>query len=73
LKIAYGMGLRVSEITNLKLVHIDIDRMQVLIACSKGKKDRYVNFPQSLIQLYHDYLKMYQPSKHLFEGQFGEK
>ena len=66
-------SLRVSEIINLKLAHIDIDRMQVLIACSKGKKDRYVNFPQSLIQLYHDYLKMYQPSIHLFEGQFAEK
>ena len=63
----------VSEIINLQLSHINIDRMQVLIACSKGKKDRYVNFPQSLIQLYHDYLKMYQPSKHLFEGQFDEK
>ena len=73
LKIAYGMGLRVSEIISLQLAHIDIDRMQVLIACSKGKKDRYVNFPQSLIQLYQDYLKMYQPSKHLFEGQFAEK
>ncbi len=73
LKIAYGMGLRVSEIINLQLAHIDIDRMQMLIARSKGKKDRYVNFPQSLIQLYHDYLKMYQPSKHLFEGQFDEK
>ena len=73
LKIAYGMGLRVSEIINLQLAHIDIDRMQVLIACGKGKKDRYVNFPHSLVQLFDDYLKMYQPSKHLFEGQFDEQ
>ena len=73
LKIAYGMGLRVSEIINLQLAHIDIDRMQVLIACGKGKKDRYVNFPQSLIPLFYDYLKMYQPDKYLFEGQFNEQ
>lgn len=73
LKIAYGMGLRVSEIVNLQLHHIDLDRMQVLIACSKGKKDRYVNFPQSLLTLFQDYLKMYQPKIHLFKGQFDEK
>ncbi len=73
LKIAYGMGLRVSEIIQLQIAHIDLDRMQVLIAESKGKKDRYVHFPQSLIPLYHDYLKVFQPSKYLFEGQFNEK
>ncbi len=73
LKIAYGMGLRVSEIINLQLTHIDIDRMQVLIACGKGKKDRYVNFPQSLTPLFYDYLKMYQPNKYLFEGQFDDQ
>ncbi len=73
LKIAYGMGLRVSEIINLQLAHIDIDRMQVLIACGKGKKDRYVNFPQSLTPLFYDYLKMYQPNKYLFEGQFDDQ
>ena len=73
LKIAYGMGLRVSEIINLQLAHIDIDRRQVLIACGKGKKDRYVNFPQSLTPLFYDYLKMYQPNKYLFEGQFDDQ
>lgn len=73
LQIAYGMGLRLSEIIQLQIAHIDLDRMQVLIAESKGKKDRYVHFPQSLIPLYHDYLKVFQPSKYLFEGQFNEK
>lgn len=73
LKIAYGMGLRVSEIIQFQIAHIDLDRMQVLIAESKGKKDRYVHFPQSLIPFYHDYLKVFQPSKYLFEGQSNEK
>jgi site-specific recombinase XerD len=73
LKIAYGMGLRVSEIISLRLIHIDVERMQVLIANSKGKKDRYVNFPKSILTLYHDYLKMYQPKNFLFEGQFSEQ
>lgn len=73
LKIAYGMGLRVSEIINLKLNHIDLDRMQVLIECSKGKKDRYVNFPHTLLPLFHDYLKTYLPKTYLFDGQFEEQ
>lgn len=40
---------------------------------SKGKKDRYVHFPKSLKPLYLDYLKAYQPSIYLFEGQFSQQ
>lgn len=71
LKMAYGMGLRVSELIALKVAHIDLDRMQVHIVSAKGKKDRYVHFPKSLQWLYSDYLKAYQPRNFLFEGQFA--
>lgn len=71
LKMAYGMGLRVSELIALDICDIDFDRKQVHIRNAKGKKDRYVNLPESILALYSDYLKMYQPEKHLFEGQFG--
>lgn len=70
LKMAYGMGLRVSEIVNIKPNHIDIDRMQMLVSGAKGKKDRYVNFPKTLVSLLHDYCMMYQPTVYLFQGQF---
>lgn len=73
LKMAYGMGLRVSEIIALEPKNIDLDRKLVHIVASKGKKDRYVNFPESLLTLYQDYLKAFQPSKYLFEGQFAEQ
>jgi len=73
LKMAYEMGLRVSELIALKVSNIDIDRMQVHIVSSKGKKDRYVRFPESLKLLYQDYLKAYQPSVYLFEGQLSEQ
>lgn len=45
LKLCYGMGLRVSEIINLKIKDISSQRMQVHIRCAKGKKDRMVNLP----------------------------
>lgn len=73
LKMAYGMGLRVSELINLKVEHIDEDRMQVLVKSAKGKKDRYVNFPKSLSNLYNDYLRGYQPKLYLFEGRFRQQ
>lgn len=50
LKLCYGMGLRVSEIVNLKVQDIDSTRMQVLIQSAKGKKDRYVNLPESVLE-----------------------
>jgi integrase/recombinase XerD len=71
LKLCYGMGLRVSEIINLKIKDIDSGRMQVFIERAKGKKDRYLNLPESiLIQLRAYYIK-YNPKIYLFEGQFG--
>ena len=39
---AYSAGLRISEVVNLQLKHVDSDRMQILIEAAKGKKDRYV-------------------------------
>lgn len=38
LKLCYGMGLRVSEIVNLKITDIDSKNMQVFIERGKGKK-----------------------------------
>lgn len=71
LKMCYGMGLRVSEIVNVKVVDIDSKRMQVLVKRAKGKKDRYVVLPESVLELLREYYKEYQPKEYLFEGQYG--
>ncbi|PVX49817.1 site-specific recombinase XerD [Balneicella halophila] len=71
LKLCYGMGLRVSEVVNLKIHHIDSSRMQVLIGGAKGKKDRYVNLPESVLGLLREYYLEYKPKDWLFEGQYG--
>jgi integrase/recombinase XerD len=71
LSLCYGMGLRVSEIVHLKLEHIDSARMQVLIKAAKGKKDRYVALPQSIVPLLRTYYKEYKPAIYLLEGQYG--
>ena len=71
LKLCYGMGLRVSEIVNLKITDIDSNNMQVLVERGKGKKDRYVNLPQSILEQLREYYKEFRPQKYLFEGQNG--
>jgi site-specific recombinase XerD len=73
LKLCYGMGLRVSEIVNLKITDIDSGNMQVLIERAKGKQDRYVNLPESILDDLRAYYKEYAPKKYLFEGRDGGK
>lgn len=73
MKLCYGMGLRVSEVVNLKLSDIDSSRMQVHIQQAKGKKDRYAILPESVVDDLRNYCKIYQPKDYLFEGQNGGK
>ena len=68
---AYSAGLRVSEIVNLKISHIDSTQMQIFIERAKGKKDRYVNLSPVLLDILRTYIKGYQPKpgKYLFESE----
>jgi integrase/recombinase XerD len=69
---AYSAGLRVSEVINMKLKHIDSDRMQIFVERSKGKKDRYVNLSPILLDVLRKYIQLAEPkpTEYLFEGQF---
>ena len=71
LKLCYGMGLRVSEIVNLKIIDIDSKNKTVFVERAKGKKDRYVNLPESVLAQLRDYYLEYKPKVYLFEGQYG--
>lgn len=66
----YSAGLRVSELAALKISAIDSERMQILIARSKGKKDRYVNLSPLLLDILRQYLKYHKPTPkvYLFES-----
>lgn len=71
LKLCYGMGLRVSEIINLKIADIDSGRMLVHIQNAKGKKDRYTPLPESILEDLREYYKEFKPKDYLFEGLYG--
>ena len=66
---AFSCGLRVSEVTTLRMRDLDRERMQVFIERSKGKKDRYVNLSPVLADVLDKYIAMYKPTLYLFEGQ----
>lgn len=73
LKSIYGIGLRVSEVVNLKIGDLDTDRMLVHIKGAKGKKDRISVLPESLVDSLRVYYKQYEPKVYLFENRFGEQ
>lgn len=71
LKIIYGGGLRLSEVTNLRISDIHSDRLQVFVHGGKGKKDRYTTLSSRFLTELREYYLSYQPQYWLFEGQAG--
>jgi len=67
--VAYGGGLRASEVTHLKIGDIDSDRMLIRIDQGKGRKDRHVMLSPSLLELLRDYYREARPAGWLFPGQ----
>jgi len=71
LTLTYSVGLRVSEIVNIKIEDIDSKRMIIHIKNAKGKKDRIVPLSQNVLELMREYWKEYKPKEYLFNGQSG--
>lgn len=69
ISIAYSVGLRVSEVVNLKIEDIDSKRMIINIKNAKGKKDRIVPLSEAILSLLREYWKKCKPKKYLFNGQ----
>ena len=69
LSIAYGCGLRVSEVANLKVADIDSARMLIRVEQGKGRKDRYVMLSPDLLDLLRQWWLVKRPRGWLFPGQ----
>jgi integrase/recombinase XerD len=69
LTLTFSVGLRVSEIVNLKIEDIDSKRMLIHIKNGKGRKDRIVPLSPNVLNLLRDYFKQYRPVEYLFNGQ----
>lgn len=62
----YSSGLRLSEVTNLKVCDIDSENMQLFIKNGKGNKDRYAILSQTNLECLREYWKQYRPEEWLF-------
>ena len=69
LTLTYSVGLRVSEIVNLKIEDIDSKRMLIHIKNAKGRKDRLVPLSPTVLNLLREYYIEYKPKEYLFNGQ----
>jgi site-specific recombinase XerD len=65
---AYAAGLRVSEVTHLRVTDIDSQRMVVRVDQGKGRRDRYVMLSPRLLQALREYWKVVRPKTWLFPG-----
>jgi len=69
LSVAYGAGLRASEIISLKIEDIDSTRMVIRVEQGKGRKDRYVMLSPYLLDLLREWWRAARPKGWLFPGQ----
>jgi site-specific recombinase XerD len=69
LSVAYGAGLRVSEVVALKVSDIDSNRMLIRVEQGKGRKDRYVMLSSQLLELLRAWYKEARPRGWLFPGR----
>lgn len=67
--VAYGAGLRASEVVSLKPTDIDSARMVIRVEQGKGRKDRYVMLSPQLLELLRGWWKVARPQGWLFPGQ----
>jgi integrase/recombinase XerD len=63
LTLAYGCGLRASEVVRLRACDIDSEQMIIRIVQAKGRKDRNVMLPAEILDLLRQWWKA-RPRKH---------
>lgn len=71
--LAFSVGLRVSEVINLKIEDIDSKQMIITIRQAKGRKDRIVPLSENVLNCLREYYRKEKPKNYLFNGQFLEK
>ena len=64
----YAAGLRVAEVTHLRVTDIDGQRMMIRVEQGKGRKDRYVMLSPHLRAVLQQYWRARRPTTLLFPG-----
>jgi integrase/recombinase XerD len=68
LAVLYGCGVRVAEVTHLKVTDIDARRQVLWVRQGKGRKDRQTLLSPKLLELLRIYWRAERPTEWLFPG-----
>ncbi len=68
LSVAYGAGLRASEVIALKVGDVDSQRMTLRIEQGKGRKDRYAMLPPLLLERLRTWWRVARAQGKMLEG-----
>jgi integrase/recombinase XerD len=70
LAVAYGSGLRVSEVVSLKVSDIDSDRMLLRVEQGKGSRDRNALLSPALVDHLRDWWRFANHEGQMFKGSW---
>lgn len=72
LKLLFYTAVRVSELVQIAVADVDIERSKIIIRRGKGQKDRYILFPRSFRLVLKTHLAAHADNRFLFESRrFG--
>lgn len=69
ISILYGTGMRIGEVTNLKMSDIQRTNNRILVRQGKGAKDRFVLLGSQTLKDIETYYRAYRPKEWLFESR----
>ena len=72
LSVCYGCGLRISEVTHLKVRDIDSAQAVIHVHLAKGGKDRRIPLSATLLQVLRVYWHRFRPFNYLFSRHYGD-
>ncbi|KVQ98751.1 integrase [Burkholderia ubonensis] len=70
---AYAGGLRISEVTRLRVGDIDSQRMVLRVEQGKGQADRYVMLSPRLLEILREYWRIGRSQNWLFPGRLPDQ
>jgi len=73
ISLAYGAGLRISEVVNLKVKDINLEELTIHLKNAKGKKDRITIFPEKIKSDVQNLIAGKNLNDYLFESERGGK
>ena len=68
LSVAYGAGLRASEVTHLKVTDVDSERMMLRVEQGKGGRDRHAMLSPQLLTILRKWYKHAQTQREMLPG-----